>query len=77
MPRSYFGALSALGRHEAIAVLDGASLKLQLHPNVASAAVARARTILGDSHYGDLQRQGAAMTIDEVEALLLAEAADL
>ena len=77
MPRSYFGALSALGRHEAIAVLDGASLKLQLHPKVASVAVARARTILGDSHYSNLQRQGTAMKIDEVEALLLAEAADL
>jgi hypothetical protein len=75
-PRCYFGALSAMGRHEAIAVLDRASAITALHPNVAGAAINEARTVLGDSRYEDLQRQGAAMTTDDVAAFLLAEVAD-
>jgi hypothetical protein len=77
MARCYFGALSALGRHEAIALLDGASVNMPLHPHVAAAAIIEARAALGDSRYDDLQKQGVAMTIEDVAAFLLAEVADL
>jgi predicted ATPase len=76
MPRCYFGALSAFGRHKAIAVLDGASLNMAIHPGIAAAAVTQARTVLGDSRYDDLRQQGTAMTVDDIAALLLAEVAD-
>jgi hypothetical protein len=76
-PRNFFGALSALGRHEAIAVLDGASLNIVMHPDVAAAAIVQARTILGESRYEELRQQGTAMTIDDVAGFLLAAVADL
>ncbi len=76
-PRNFFHALSAMGRHDAIAVLDGASLNIAMHPNVAAAAITQARTILGDSRYEELRQQGTAMTIDDVGAFLLAEVADI
>ncbi len=76
-PRCYFGALSEIGRHEAIAVLDGASGPMALHPNVTSAAITNARAALGDSRYHELRRQGTAMTTDDIAAFLLAEVADL
>jgi hypothetical protein len=76
-PRDYFGALSELGRHEAIAVLDGPSQFTALHPTIAAAAISRARAALGADRYDELKGQGTAMTIDDVAAYLLAEVADL
>jgi predicted ATPase len=76
MPRCYFGALSAFGRHEAIATLDGASLNMAIHPDVAATAVTQARMVLGDVRYDSLFQQGTTMTVDDIAALLLAEVAD-
>jgi predicted ATPase len=77
MPRSYFGAFSALGRHETIAVLDGSATRMPLHPGVAAAAIDGARDALGADRYDELKRQGSAMTVDGVAAYLLAAVADL
>jgi hypothetical protein len=76
-PRNYFGALSAVDRHEAIAVLDGASLPTALHPTVAAAAIIHARAVIGDDRYDKLKGQGTTMTIDDVAEFLLAAVADL
>jgi hypothetical protein len=77
MPRSYFGAFSALGRHENIAVLDGIAVKIPLHAGVAAAAIHTARHVLGADRYDELKVQDSAMTIDDVAAYLLAAVADL
>jgi predicted ATPase/class 3 adenylate cyclase len=77
MPRSYFGGLSAMGRHQAIAALDGAALIIAIRPNITAAAIARARAILGDDHYDELKGTGATMTTDDVAAFLLAAVDDL
>jgi hypothetical protein len=58
-------------------VLDGASLNMPLHPNVATAATSQARTVLGDRRYDELKQQGAAMSTDDIAAFLLAEVAEL
>jgi hypothetical protein len=76
-PRPYFGAFSALGQHETIAVLDGIATKMPIHPDVTQAAIDTARQTLGADRYHELKCQGSTMTIDEVAACLLGAVADL
>jgi hypothetical protein len=76
-PRSYFGAFSAVGQHETIAVLDGIAVQVPIHPDIAQAAIDTARIALGADRYDELKRQGSTMTIDDVAAFLLAAVAEM
>jgi predicted ATPase/class 3 adenylate cyclase len=77
IPRSFFGAFSALGRHETIAMLDGVAVDTPIRPAVSAAAIATARHTLGADRYDELKRQGADMTTDDLAAFLIVATADV
>jgi hypothetical protein len=63
--------LSVLGRHEAVAVLDGSSNVMTIRPELVAEAVARARQALGDERYAELFERGTNFSPAEVEEYLL------
>jgi hypothetical protein len=69
--RDFTIPLSILGRHDAVAVLDGSSNVISVRPALVTAAVARARQALGDQQYTELFERGKTFAPADVEEYLL------
>jgi predicted ATPase/class 3 adenylate cyclase len=75
--RTLLGHIATLGRYDAVAVLDGASLPTSIRPALAAEAVGAAREALGEDHYLDLYGKGQSFSPAELEEYLLELASDL
>ena len=69
--RDLLGALSTLGRHNAVAILDGATNLLSIRPKLVATASARAREALGDDHYAELTERGKGFSLADLQEYLL------
>jgi hypothetical protein len=75
--RDYTIGFAAVGRHELVAVLDGATIKPSIRPAAAAEAITEARRKLGDARYDQIRDQAATMVAAEVDELLVTAVSDL
>jgi hypothetical protein len=75
--RELLPTLSALDRYDAVAVLDGASLRTSIRPALAAEAVTAAQEALGEDHYAQLYDEGHSFSPADLEEYLLQLAAEL
>jgi hypothetical protein len=69
--RDLLEPLAAIGRYDAVAVLDGASLPFSVRPALAAEAVAAARDALGEDRYTQLYEEGQSFSPADLEEYLL------
>jgi hypothetical protein len=75
--RTYTRALSALERHRAIALIEGAAAATSVFPGDSRCAADHARSMLGPEQYGRLVEDGRRMTTDEVAQFIARELRDI
>jgi hypothetical protein len=75
--RDYTIGFLAVGRHELIAALDGATIKPSIRPAAAAEAIVAARHKLGDARYEELRDRAWAMAAAELDELLVSAVTDL
>jgi hypothetical protein len=71
--RDFLTAFSSLGRHEAVAQIDGCAAPFTTRPTEGAAAVAAARRYLGDARYDELRERGASVSDSELTELVRRE----
>jgi hypothetical protein len=69
--RDLISSVGALGRPDAVAVLDGAAIALAMRISRVTAAIAAAREKLGDDRYNQLVAEGKAFSTLELQEYLL------
>jgi hypothetical protein len=74
--RNLLKPLATIGRFDAVAVLDGASVPYSVRPALAAEAVTTARQMLGEGHYGQLYDEGHSFSPADLEEYLLRLAAE-
>jgi hypothetical protein len=60
------GAFAHLGRHEVVAIIDGASKAVSIRPGAITSARSSAIDALGERRYEDLKAVGAQLSDDEL-----------
>jgi hypothetical protein len=73
MLREWLFAFSQLGRHEAVAIVDGASMAVTLWPQRETAAITAARAALGDGAFERSKTRGGSLTDEELDELIRRE----
>jgi predicted ATPase/class 3 adenylate cyclase len=69
--RDLVGPLSTLGRDDAVAVLDGATIPISIRPALTAAAIARAHDALCEERYAELAQLGNSFSPAELQEYLL------
>jgi hypothetical protein len=75
--RDYTVGFAAVGRHELVAVLDGATIKPSIRPAAAADAIAAARHKLGDARHEQVRDHAATLVAADVDELLVTAVSDL